>query len=307
MKTLLFATCLLFISSVHAQTGDDLMVYSMKGTVTVIENSIESKAKIGKVLKPGSTIKTQKLAKLTMVCKQGKPLTVTKEGIFPVTKWKDSCESNNDNSVTTKYFQYIWEQLSLQNNGYKKNKSGDIGAVSKNEAPIRGEDDMEILFNEQLDTVCYATGNFPLSWKTSSVYRGKYFFRLADTKTGTIIFSDSMASSSIRIDLFKRRMKIGGAYQWSVATKLTGVYAAGVINYVSPKTVSQQIIIFQKAIDVPEDIAARYFRTAYLLQQNHYLADAYLYYQKAVNAAPDVIFYKEQLNMFEKEFQLQKF
>ncbi len=66
----------------------------------------------------------------------------------------------------------------------------------------------------------------------------------------------------------------------------------------------QQIVNFQKAIDVPEDAAARYFRIAYLLQISHYLPDAFIYYQKAVKAAPDEVFYKEILLEFKKAFQI---
>src|SRR5215213_3812616 len=107
-----------------AQKGDELLVYSLKGGVTVVENNNESRAKIGKILKPGSVIKTQKLAKLTMVCKQGKAISLTKEGIFPVETWKDSCLVSN-NSITTKYFQYVWDQLYARSDDYKKNHPGE--------------------------------------------------------------------------------------------------------------------------------------------------------------------------------------
>ncbi len=304
MKNILVLTSLFFVYSSYGQQGDELLVYSLKGNVTVVENEKESKLKIGKVLKPGSTIKTQKLSKLTMVCKQGKPLTVTKEGSFPVLRWKDSCETNSHNSVTSKYFKYIWEQLYMRSEDFKKNNAGDIAAVVRNEAPVRGEDDMEILFNEALDTVYYAAGDFPLSWKTSRDYSGKYYFRLYDTKAGKIVYNDSVAGRTVSIDNLKRYMKLGNNYQWSVATKKTGEYTAGVLKYLLVKTVNQQIINFQKAVDVPEDAAARYFRIAYLLQSGHYLADAFIYYQKAVKAAPAEDFYKEILLEFKKTFQI---
>ena len=151
MKSILVLASLFFVYSSYSQQGEELLVYSLKGNVTVIENDKESKVKIGKVLKPGSTLKTQKLAKLTMVCKEGKALTVTKEGSFPIIRWKDSCETNNHNSVTSKYFKYIWEQLYMRSEDFKKNSAGDIAAVVRNEAPVRGEDDMEILSDDRAD------------------------------------------------------------------------------------------------------------------------------------------------------------
>jgi len=304
MKKILVITSLFFVYSSYGQQGEELLVYSLKGNVTVIENEKESKVKIGKVLKPGSTLKTQKLAKLTMVCKEGKALTVTKEGSFPVIRWKDSCETNNHTSVTSKYFKYIWEQLYMRSEDFKKNNSGDIAAVVRNEAPVRGEDDMEILFEEALDTVYYATGYFPLSWKTSKDYSGRYYFRLYDTKSRKIVYMDSVAGSTLGIEILKRYMKPGSTYQWSVATKKTGEYTAGVLKYFYVNTITKQIVSFQKAVDVPEDAAARYFRVAYLLQNGHYLADAFNYYQKAVKASPAEEFYKEMLLEFKKTFQI---
>ena len=304
MKKILVITSLFFVYSSYGQQGEELLVYSLKGNVTVIENDKESKVKIGKVLKPGSTLKTQKLAKLTMVCKEGKALTVTKEGSFPIIRWKDSCETNNHNSVTSKYFKYIWEQLYMRSEDFKKNSSGDIAAVVRNEAPVRGEDDMEILFEEALDTVYYAAGDFPLSWRTNKDYSGKYYFRLYDSKAGKVVYKDSIVGNTLSIENLKRYMKPGSTYQWSVATKKTGEYTAGILKLLLTKNIDRQIINFQKAVDVPEDAAARYFRVAYLLQNGHYLANAFMYYQKAIKAAPNEEFYKEILLEFKKTFQI---
>jgi hypothetical protein len=296
--------CLLFSSMLFAQKGDELLVYSLKGNVTVIEDYKESKLRIGKVLKPGSTIKTQKEAKLTMVCKQGKPLSVTREGVFPVTKWKDSCAITGDNSMTAKYFQYIWDQLYIRSDDYKKEYGDQTAAVVRGEAPVRGEDDIEILFNEALDTVFYATGSFPLSWEPLVKYGGKYFFRLFDLAGVKALYQDSISGNSIMIDKFKKYMKPGRSYKWTLTTKKTGEQEGGVINYLLAKTVSQQISKFQKPIDVPEDLAAQYFRVAYLLENSHYLPAALLYYKKAATAAPDVEFYQEKLDEFKKTFFL---
>ncbi len=295
--------CLLLGYYVNAQKGDELLVYSMKGNVTVIENNKELKAKIGKVLKPGSSVKTQRLAKLTMVCKQGKPLTVTKEGTFPVTKWKDSCITSN-NSVTSKYFQYIWDQLYIRSDDYKLSHPETVGAVVRNEAPVRGEEQLEIEFNMAFDTLNYASGTFSLSWTANMNYAGKYNFVLFDILSGKYLYEDSIDGNSIMIDKIKKYMRPGNIYGWSVAARKTGVCNGGVIKYTTLRKVSQQINKFQKAIDVPEDQAAQYFRVAYSLENSHYLADAFSYYQKAAKAAPDVEFYAEKLNEFRTTFRL---
>jgi hypothetical protein len=303
MKILLAIACLFLVCFVYAQKGDELLVYSMKGNVTVIENNKESRLKIGKVLKPGSSVKTQRLAKLTMVCKQGKPLTVTKEGTFPVTKWKDSCTTANS-SVTSKYFQYVWDQLYIRSDDYKLSHPETAGAVVRNEAPVRGEEQLEIEFNEAFDTLNYATGTFSLSWTVNMDYAGKYNFVLYDVLSGKYLYEDSVVGNSIQVDKIKKNMRPGNMYGWSVAARKTGVCNGGVIKYTTLRKVGQQINKFLKAINVPEDQAAQYFRIAFSLENSHYLADAFSYYQKATKAAPDVEFYAEKLNEFRTTFQL---
>ncbi len=303
MKNLLPCICFFFLCSANAQKGDELMVYSIKGTVTVIENSKESSVKIGKVLKPGSTIKTQRLAKLTMVCKQGKPLSITKEGTFPIVKWKDSCATVN-NSMTSKYFQYIWDQLYVRSEDYKKEHSGEVGDNERNEAPVRGEKVLEIEFTDGLDTINYATGIFCLSWTTSIEYSGNYNFVLLEIKTGKQLYNDSITGHSMLIDKLSRYMRPGNIYSWSVAAGKTGVSEGGVIKYLPVKNINQQISKLQKSVDVPEDKAAQYFRVAYLLEKSHYLADAFIYYQKAAKTSPDIEFFQEKLIEFKKAFQL---
>jgi len=303
MKNSLIFICLFVAFSATAQKGDELLVYSMKGNVTVIEDNKESRAKIGKVLKPGSSVKTQRLAKLTMVCKQGKPLTVTKEGTFPVTKWKDSCTTGSS-SVTAKYFQYIWDQLYIRSDEYKKNNPQTVGAVVRNEAPVRGEEQLEIEFNEAYDTLNYATGVFSLSWSANMDYTGKYNFVLFDVLGGKYLFEDSVVGNSVQLDKLRKYMRPGNIYGWSVAARKTGVNNGGVIKYTTLRKVNQQVNKFQKAINIPEDQAAQYFRIAYSLENSHYLADAFAYYEKAAKAAPDVEFYTEKLNEFRSTFNL---
>src|SRR4051812_22140055 len=123
MKAIFFIVLVIASLQSIAQKGDELLVYSLKGNASVIENDKESKLKIGKVLKPGAVIKTQADVRLILVCKEGKPISVTKAGNFPISRWKDSCYTSQ-NSVSVKYFQYIWDQLYLRSEEYKNDHAG---------------------------------------------------------------------------------------------------------------------------------------------------------------------------------------
>lgn len=305
MKRVVFVIGIFFTLASAAQKGDELLVYSMKGTATVIEDKKESKIKIGKVLKNGSVIKTQPQAKLTLVCKQGKALSVTKAGTFPVTRWSDSCSAATNASVTTKYFRYIWDQLYVRSDDYKSQQPGNTdNSIAKNDAPVRGDKLLEIEFIEGMDSINYAGGSFRLSWETSIPYTGRYNFLLMDKRSGKTVYEDSVAGNTLQLDSLKKYMKAGRVYNWWLATAATGLSQGGVIKYIPVRTVNQQVVKLQKSVTVPEDQAAQYFRIAYLLEHTCYPADALRYYEKAVTAAPGETIYSDKLAEFKKTFRL---
>lgn len=306
MKKLVLFICLGLMHSAFAQKGDELLVYSLKGNVSVIENNKESKLKIGKVLRPGCSIKTQANAKLTMVCKEGKPLTLTKQGIFPVTRWKDSC-STGSKSVSSNYFQYIWDQLYVRSDEYKREHIEATASVVRGEPTEPGNDSLEMKLYLALDTVCYSSGNFLLSWLPGNDYKGKYYFKLVDVNDNRKVYDDSIRGNTLPLQKLKKQMKPGHYYAWETSAKQTGWVAGGTINYLSPQTVKNRILTIQNDIVVPEDLAARHFRTAFLLEQEHFLADAFIYYQKAAKAGPGIKLYSDKLGEFKKQFQLSKY
>ena len=167
MRWMIIGCCLHLFSTASAQKGNELLVYSLKGNVTVIEDHKESKLKIGKVIKPGSLIKTHRDAQLTMVCKEGKPISITRQGDFPVELFRDSCVGKHG-SVTTRYFRYIWDQLYVRSEDYKREHPEGLAS----EAPVRGQEEKTIFIDERMDTVNYATGSFFLSWSNNFEYEG---------------------------------------------------------------------------------------------------------------------------------------
>jgi hypothetical protein len=301
MKTIFLIFTLFCIRSAWSQKGNELLVYSLKGNVTVVENNKESKVRIGKVLKPGSTVKTQKLSKLTMVCKQGKPISVTKEGSFPVEQWKDSC-TMPANSMTTKYFQFIWDQLYVRSDDYKKEHPD--GGDMLTDAPVRGQEDLEILVDGRFDSIYYASGKFPLKWTTTKNYEGKFYFSLYNERSNKLVFKDSVRGESIKLEKIKKYMRTGNDYSWSLGTSATGEVYGGVIKYISTAGVTRQVNKLKKMVDVPEEPAVQYFRLGYLLENTGFTPNAFLYYQKAASAAPEISLYQEKLDEFKKDFGL---
>jgi tetratricopeptide (TPR) repeat protein len=286
-----------------SQTGDELLVYSVKGKVTVTYRNIETPVKVGKVLKQGTTIRMEKDARLTMVCKQGKPLSIIKEGLYPVSLWNDSCK-NAGGSLTSHYFQYIWSELYKRSDEYKE---GNL-AVIRGDEPYKADsypDDWVIVdFNRGLDTINYASGNFPLAW-TCYDCNGRYQFRLYTSKDRRLVFKDSVIASEIMMSRFSIKLKPGISYAWTITNKAkTGVIRRRILNVVPEKKLADFIESIKNIVGVEEDSASQYFRIGFLLEKKHYLADAYSYYKKAVVADPESLLYRDKLAGFTFDFHL---
>ncbi len=302
---LILLIAVLYCLPANAQRGNELLVYAVKGKVTSLFKNAETPVKVGKVLYPGMILKTDDNASLTMLCAKGKPISVFQKGNYPVTKWKDSC-NNATNSVTANYFKYIWSQLYAYSpeNKEELRKRNDM-AVSRGETfeTIRSKKTGKLIFSKGMDTVCYDGRSFPLSWNISN-YLGDYYFKLYDASGRNLLYQDSLRINYILLDSLKHLLVAGNKYKWSVSGKGIPVSPKKTIYVVSPgeaEKLAQSLLI---PLDIPEDTAARFFRTAYILEQKHYLAEAYEWYKKAGEQEAELELYLDQLIRFRNEFWL---
>lgn len=301
-NSFLFVFLLLAVSS-EAQRGDELLVYSVKGKVTAIYKKKETQVKIGKVLVPGCVIKTEKDAKLTMLCTKGKPISLAKQGSFPVTRWKDSCKTTTA-SITSNYFKYIWDQLYSYSPEHKEQmrRRNDM-AVARGEpsAGIKPKKFTKLEFSKGMDTVNYDGSPFRLSWSGSG-YKGYYHFTLYDEKAAKILYQDSLKRNFIAIDSFRHLLTEGESYRWTIAAYGVPVSKKRVLNYVSHQQTESETGQLLKPLPFPEDSATTSFRVAYILERMHFLAEAYNWYTKANEQNPDMELYRDQLIRFRNEF-----
>lgn len=309
IRIAVFIFSILLVTITRAQKGDELLVYSVQGTITAVYKNQESPVKIGKVLKPGTVLHAQKESMLTMVCKQGKPIFITQEGVYPVSNWRDSCRSNNK-SLTSRYFSYVWSELYYRSPEYKEDidKYGSVALV-RGDAPYRyevyPEDSVFVTFNPSLDTLNYASGNFALTWQSFG-YNGNVQFRVYTAKDRKLVFKDSVSDSQIFIDKFLHKLKPGIRYAWTILLPVkTGVIRRRILSYIPTKTMNHLIDSFEREKVIAEDSAARYFRIGFAMEKKHYLAEAYRYFQKAAAMAPGMSIYSDKLKSFIFEFRLE--
>lgn len=311
MNKKLFFIILLFLSLCStSQSPEDLMVYSVRGTVTVSNNVSGIKdqpVKIGAVLHPADILKSEKNASLTMICNRGKALLLNKEGVFSVRKWKDSC-SDPKGSVSSTYFRYIWGQMysySPENKEAARKKS-DMAVVRGNDFPLTSGTSKpgKLTFSKGMDTVNYAgqLDNFPLSWTVPN-YKGKFAFKLYNAKGTKLLYQDTLRANFIPISSFRDKMEPGKSYRWTVTMKNGGPSRKRVLNYISsPAVIDTYLAGVQLPAGIEEDSALAAFRAGYMLEKKHYLEAALLWYERAEAASPDNPLFRDQLIRFRNEF-----
>ena len=292
----------------QAQQGNELLVYTIKGKVTVAYKNEESLLKIGSVLKQGMVIKAGRDARLTMICREGRAFTISREGDYPLITWKDSCRVDK-HSLTSNYLQYIWSEMYHRSKEYREEmeKYGTLGVTRGDGTDhVSGLPDgmIEVEFPEGTDTITYAVTNFPLSWM-AYYYSGNYQFRLYNAKNSEPIYADSTDRDHIWLSSISKKLKPGINYTWTItANAKLAPTGKKVLNCISAGALKKMIADFEKAVDFEEDSAARYFRTGYMLEQSHLLAEAVGYYQKAAESAPESALYKDKLENFRYQFRL---
>ncbi len=177
-------------------------------------------------------------------------------------------------------------------------------AVSRgNEPPLskKAKKPLKMEFSKGMDTVNFDGTPFPLSWNVKN-YRGLYHFTLYEANGKTQLYTDSLRSNFIQIDSFRHLLVPGKRYRWSVLAKGIPVSAKKVLNYISPDETNRLREEFLKPLLIPEDTAAIFFRTAFMLEHRHFLAEAYNWYQQAALQDPEMELYRDQLIRFRNEY-----
>lgn len=301
MRTCIYIASFLIFSPAFAQQGDELLVYAVKGKVTAFYNNQETVVKIGKVLHPGTVLKTDKGASLTLLCSKGRPLSINKEGTYPVNNWKDSCRSTSG-SLSSSFFKYIWGQMYIYSPEHKEEqrKKSELAVVRGEEPVVANKKVAKLEFKKGMDTVHYDGNNFPLSWNGIN-YNKPYVFNLYDTK-GKTIYSLTTRYSYIPIDSFRHVLAEGNNYRWSVSAKGLPVSRKRVLKYIPKEKAAAYLEKVMQPLPFEEDTAASYYRRAFLLEKAHYLAQALLWYEKAMQADPEMDLYRDQYIRFSNDF-----
>jgi len=268
--------------------------------VSVVENNVEAKAKVGKPLNAGATVKVAAGSAVTLICNEAAMFTLTKAGTYPLSKFGDSCRVSS-NSVSANYVKYVWASMTKSSGSAGSNRKAymnTVGAVSRG-----GMNNVWI--DNRLDTINYSSGNiFPLSWKSYAEAKDFEFSLYSNDNISTPIYSNMLTKLKISIGTFSGKMKQGNSYYWTAAIKGEENDDLKIINYVSKETfnaVLETIKLQGAAFEAPAEQA---YRIAFMLEDAHYLSEAYQYYSKAATLDAANALYRSTLMSFKKDYEI---
>jgi hypothetical protein len=291
---------LIFLASFSAVASaqTQFMLYSMKGNITVVENNVESKAKIGKLLTTTATVKVPAGGSATFVCNEAAMFSLTKAGTYPLNKFNDSCRADHS-SVSSNYVKYVWAQMTksaVDAGSNRKAYMNTVGAVSRNVN--------DIWIDPKLDTINYSGGDFPLSWKCYSDAKEFEVQLYSKDNIVTPFFSTFVSKLKIGITDIAAKIKPGNSYYWNAAVKGEENDDMKVLNYVTKETYDAVLANINKQKPIGEAPAAEAYRTAFMLEDAHYLAEAYQYYSKAAKLDSTNMLYRSTLMSFKKDYEI---
>ena len=294
-KSLLLVPLVLATMLLRAQENNFLL-YSLKGNVSVVENKVETKAKIGRMLNATSVLKIANGGTATLICNEAAMFSL-KPGTYTMSMFGDSCKVQNS-SVAANYVRYVWAQLTRSGSAGSDRRKymNTVGAVSRSVN--------NIWIDPRLDTVNYSGGEFPLSWKSYADAKDFDFTLYAGEATGAPTYKTTVGKLKIQLASFKDKLKPGTSYTWTASVKGEQNDEFKVLNYVSKATYEAVLADIKTSIGAFENAAEEAYRTAFMLEDAHYLADAYQYYLKATQLAPDVPLYRSTLMSFKKDYEI---
>ena len=281
---------------------NSFLIYSMKGTVTVKENNISSPAKVGKPLNNTASVKVSPGGAVTLICNEAAMFTITKAGNYELSKFGDSCRIST-NSASANYVKYVWASMTKSSGSAGSNRKAYMNTVG---ASTRG-DINNIWIDYRLDTVNYSgiKGDFPLSWKSYAEAKDFEFSLYSSDNISTPILTAFVTKLKIPIVDFSSKIKPGNSYYWTAAIKGEENDILKIFNYVTPEKYAAVLqSIKQQGAAAFEAPAEKAYRFAFMLEDAHYLAEAYDYYLKAAALDTNNILYRNTLMSFRKDYEI---
>jgi hypothetical protein len=277
---------------------NQFVVYSAKGSVDIVQNNTTTKARIGTIVTEGAQVKIGPGAFATLICNETKAFTLNKAGSYATANLKDSCKVGSG-SLSSNYMKYVWNEMTKPKGSPEKNRKNymsNVGAVSRN---INN-----VWIDPKLDTVNYVSGTVPLSWK-SFTEAEDFEFKLFD-KQGAYepILVRNVKKKHIEIKDILASVKSGNTYYWTAMVKGEDNEDRKLFKYWTKEDYTTYYNSIKNSGGTSETEADKNFRLGFILEEAHFLVEAYDHYLKATQLAPDNIFFRSTFMSFKKDYEI---
>lgn len=296
MKKTFFLSFLFFTLAGAAQ-DNMFVVYSIKGTVSIVENKAETKARIGTILDGNETIKVGAGSFATLICNETKAFSLKKAGSYTTASLKDSCKISSG-SVSSNYMKYVWSEMTKSKGSPEKNRKNfmsNVGAVS------RRIDNVWV--DPRLDSVNYVSGTIPLSWK-SYTEADEFEFKLYDESGNKVVFAKTTKKRHVDISELLKIIQPGKIYYWNAKIKAEPDTDDRKYLRFVPKEEYTAFYNSIKKHEAAETEAEANFRLGFILEENHYVAEAFNHYLKATQLDPSNPLYRFTFMSFKKDYEI---
>ena len=281
-----------------ATAQNNFLVYSLKGTVTVTDKKTEARPKIGTLLTPASVIKIAPSSSATIICNETNMFTISKAGTYTMGQFSDSCKAIS-NSVSANYVKYIWNEFTHGHSSPEANRKlymKNVGSVSRSVNSI--------WIDPRLDSMNYAYGNFPLSWKSYSEAK-EFEFQLYDQPTdGKLIYKEETKNKKYPVPSITKLIQAGKTYYWTASVKGETNDERKAIRAWSKDEFKNFINELNATENNTESQAEKSFRLGFQLEEARFFAEAFEYYQQAVKLQADNPLYTATLAAFKKDYDI---
>ena len=171
-----------------------------------------------------------------------------------------------------------------------------VGAVS------RGINNVWI--DPKLDTVNYVSGTVPLSWKAFTESE-EFEFKLFESATGgEPIHSKVVMKKHVDIKDILTIIKPGKTYYWTAMVKGEENEDRKLLKYWTKEEYAIYYNSIKNAGPAAESDGEKNFRIAFILEEAHFLAEAYDHYLKATQFTPDNVFFRSTFMSFKKDYEI---
>ncbi len=208
--------------------------------------------------------------------------------------------SNSSSSVSANYVKYVWASMTKSTGSPGSNRKAymnTVGAVS------RGINNIWI--DPRLDTVNYTSSDFPLSWKSYTDAKEFEVLLYNKDNISTPFYSTIVTKLKIAVPdlVVAGKIKPGNSYYWTVAIKGEENDDLKVLSYVSKADFDKFLATLTGTTSF-EAPAEQAFRLGFMLEDAHYLSEAYRYYSKAATLDSNNVLYRSTLMSFKKDYEI---